>query len=1217
MSTRPSPLAPGPSLLTFAAASWLLLHLAAGGAEPPKAEYISDSLSDHISSVTQQWGELGLNTAVKPPTQPALKLRIKDKEYRHGLGHHANGEIVVDLGGQFQTFQAELGIQWQGGQNVASVVFQIYVDDRKVFDSGIVHESDPPRPVTVSVEGADELRLVAGDAGDGITCDCADWADARLVRNPAAARRSPEPGLDLAPFARVATWDPKAMGGTKASRVEEIPAEDLFPARAVLPAADGSYLVPVTDHTGCIGLQWEENRRLRQLVLQFPEGAAPPPGESIQLQLWSGESAWQGKWQPAGVTPEMVENRLVWRLGFQKAAQGTQKVRWLFAEARPPLVLKGLSAFSRSRWRAIAIRIEPTQPGRVRPAALEVYNGILLNPPQASPYRCAWDGSRPLLLKVQASVAQPYKADRTVLRFQLPDTAFGVAIEDLLANDCVYVPHAGLFVTRVPPPVGLEEYLKRIASRTTVLEQVRRRPDQDFPKAWAAVHLPVEDLEPTMLSLACDNRKFIVRRDGALTFGEYNRPDEPPPAEPGQNRLAAQWQLVPHFGSSPNPRVTRQLRGGWLPMPETIITEGNLTCQQVTCVAPASEAAEGQPAWLRERALCVVEWTLTNGGTEPAQARLRLNLSSGGGPKRAGQFQEVPEGLLVTSGDRLLALLDTRLAAPLSLKQEPEGLVVSGSLPGGAGARCAAYLPAWKSAPADYASLVREASWAARVESYWKTFLAPAMQIEAPDVLLNNIIRASQVHCAIAARNEGHGARIAPWIASAAYGPLESEANSIIRGMDMTGHADFARRCLEYFLTKRKPAGFITTGYTLVGTGEFLWTLGEHYERTRPREWLRQFAPDLLPICQWVIRQRAKTRQLEPNGQKVPEYGLMPPGVTADWGRFAYRFFNDAQYCAGLELAGRALAESGEPAAAAILEEARQYRADLVRAFHWTQARAPVVALANGTWVPADPAILNCFGRVEDFLPGEDGGRTWCYSVEAGAHHLAANRILAPASRDVDWMVDYLEDVQFLRSGWPDYPEANNRRDVFDFGGFAKLQPYYCRIAEVYALRDEVKPFVRSCFNTIPSLLNGENLSFCEHFHNFGAWNKTHETGWFLCQAATMFLMERGDELWLAPFVTSHWLEEGMKVVVRNAPTRFGKVAYTLQSSAAKGQIEARVELPPRITARKVVLRLRHPEGKPMQSVEVQGKPHRDFDRRKETITLAPAGETIVVRARY
>ncbi len=838
--------------------------------------------------------------------------------------------------------------------------------------------------------------------------------------------------------------------------------------------------------------------------------------------------------------------------------------------------------------------------------------------------------------------------------------AFGVAVEDLLSNDCVYVPHAGLFVTRLPAPVSLGQYLERIASTKSVLDDVRSRPDQEFHKAWTAVHLPFEDLEPTMLSLAYDNRKFIVRRNGALGFEEYEHPDDAPLPPPGGNWLAAsQWQLVPRFGSGTNQQVTRHLCGGWLPMPQTTITEANLACCQTTYVAPVGkgtlstggvlpgerngaqhltphpgplpigwgegeERSPSDPSYTADRSLtppndwaaCVVEYAITNAGTSPAEARLCLSLVPGREPKRTARFQEIPEGLLVTSGERVLAVVNNCQAAPLSLKQEPKGLVLSGRLAGGAGARCTVFIPAWKVGAAFCRANSKALSTNA-AEVYWRVFLEPAMQVETPDALWNDLVRASQVHCAIAARNEERGARIAPWIASASYGPLESEANSIIRGMDMNGHADFARRSLEYFLRKRNAAGFITTGYTLVGTGEFLWTLGEHCQRAGDGEWLRRIAPEVVPICQWVIRQRTKTKQLDLHGHKVPEYGLMPPGVTADWGRFAYRFFNDAQYCAGLEMAGRALAGIGEPAAGAILEEARQYREDLVGAFHWTQSRAPVVPLANGTWVPADPAILGCFGRVEEFLPGEDGGRTWCYSIEAGAHHLAANGILDAASRDVAWMIDYLEDVQFLRSGWPDYPEAANRRDPFNLGGFAKLQPYYCRIAEVYALRDEVKPFIRSAFNAVPSLLNLENLSFCEHFHNYGAWNKTHETGWFLCQAATMFVMERGDELWLAPFVPSHWLQDGMTVRVRNAPTRFGKAGFVLQYSAAKAAIEARLQLPAQTTARKVVLRLRHPQGKPMLSVTVQGKPHTDFDPRRETITLAPGNGEVVVRAAY
>ena len=69
-----------------------------------------------------------------------------------------------------------------------------------------------------------------------------------------------------------------------------------------------------------------------------------------------------------------------------------------------------------------------------------------------------------------------------------------MAVEDLLTNDCVYVPHANVFVTREPAPITLDAYLKKIAGQKTVLDQVWQKPDQDFPTAWDAVHNPVQDL---------------------------------------------------------------------------------------------------------------------------------------------------------------------------------------------------------------------------------------------------------------------------------------------------------------------------------------------------------------------------------------------------------------------------------------------------------------------------------------------------------------------------------------------------------------------------------------------------------------------------------------------------------------------------------------------------------------------------------------------------
>jgi hypothetical protein len=299
------------------------------------------------------------------------------------------------------------------------------------------------------------------------------------------------------------------------------------------------------------------------------------------------------------------------------------------------------------------------------------------------------------------------------------------------------------------------------------------------------------------------------------------------------------------------------------------------------------------------------------------------------------------------------------------------------------------------------------------------------------------------------------------------------------------------------------------------------------------------------------------------------------------------------------------------------LAHAADLRTNILRAYRWTQSQSPALPLRNGTWIPHYPSQVHSPGELADFFPGQDGGRSWCYDVEIGAHQLVPTGVFDPHDREVERMLDHMEDVQFLSDGWFDYPAAANEKDWFNLGGFSKVQPYYCRNSEVYALRDDVKPFVRSYFNTIAAMLNPEVLTFWEHFHHSGAWDKTHETGYFLHQTRTMLVTERGDQLWLAPFITCNWLKDGQALSVSNAPTRFGPVSYQIQSRLAAGYIQATIQPPARETPNRIVLRLRNPEGSQIRSVRVNGKQHRDFEKATGLVRLKPAGQTLTLQVLY
>jgi len=1188
---------------------------ASAGTNLPGGGYLSD-LQDRVIYWEQGWGELGIDTAAHAPGVEPMALRIKDKEYQKGLGHHAPGEIVVDLDGRYGLFEAEVGVQWQGG-NVGSVVFQVFVDERKEYESPVMRERDAARAIRIPVEGALEMRLVVGDAGDGIICDCADWAEARLV--PSASPRPGAPGqrVDVAPFAQVATWDPHRSDGCRASRIEEFAAEDLFLGAELLPGADGCYAVPTTpDGLGCIGLQWLERRHLTELAIEFAPDAPAPPLQGARLEAWFGESHWQGNWKPLAGEIERDGSRWVFRIEAGKNPEirrGASNIRWILPPAGQPAPVRRLLAFTNGRWETAELVLEAERPEAAGRAEIEVYNGQILSP-SGTTLTDTWNMSSPMRLKVRCSKPRPWQSDRTVLRFRTPAGGFGVAVDDVLAHGCVYARDFGVYVAREPAQMRQAGYQRKIAERKTVLERVRELPDQTFAQALAKTRNPIQDNGPVMLSLACDNHKFVVQREGAVQFA--SSPDLADQMSLYPLRHVS--EIVPRFGAGGNEGLRRHLDGGWLPVPVMSVRDGAMEYRERAFVVPYDATPSDDPAgWLNRRPLCVVEFTIENVSAGAGEASLALTFVADAAKRTPAVVSLAGRRATAEHEGRLLASVDAGEANALQLEVKDGALLVHGPLAAGASARCYVYLPGWTMKPEESALLGGGADLAAKVRAYWERVMAPAAQIELPDPFLTDVIRASQVHCLIAARNEAQGERVAPWIASMSYGPLESESNSIIRGMDLMGHADFARRSLDFFIHRYSPAGFLTTGYTLMGTGWHLWSVGEHYGLTGDDEWMRRVAPDVSRACWWIARQCEKTQRLDARGEKVPEYGLVPPGVQADWNAFAYYFSMEGYYYAGLRHAAEALGGIGHPEAGALAERARKLLQEILRAYAWTQSRAPVVALQNGAWVTQYPGQVHCPGPTDGFFPGEDGNRSWAYDVELGAHQMVPQGVLDPASDEVTRMMDHMEDVQFLSEGWFDYPAAASRKDWFNLGGFSKVQPYYCRNAEIYAMRDDVKPFVRSYFNILAAMLNTENLSLWEHFHNAGAWNKTHETGYFLQQTRFMLVLERSDALWIAPLLTSNWMQDGMVVAVRNAPTRFGKTSYRIASHVKSGWIEAVIEPPARVPPRELVVRLRHPDAKRMKAVYVNGARHADFDAAKEVVRVKPNAGTIIVRAEY
>ncbi len=135
--------------------------------------YLDEVVPDEAA---QGWGTLQRRQSVGE-----REMTIAGKKFRRGLGTHANGKLVFNLPeGRFKRFRCLVGHDEEAPTGV--IAFEVWVDGKKAFESGSMDRTAAAKSVDIDVEGAKVLELRTLDGGDGITCDHADWADARLIR---------------------------------------------------------------------------------------------------------------------------------------------------------------------------------------------------------------------------------------------------------------------------------------------------------------------------------------------------------------------------------------------------------------------------------------------------------------------------------------------------------------------------------------------------------------------------------------------------------------------------------------------------------------------------------------------------------------------------------------------------------------------------------------------------------------------------------------------------------------------------------------------------------------------------------------------------------------------------------------------------------------------------------------------------------------------------
>jgi NPCBM/NEW2 domain len=163
----------------------------------------SGFLSDQTwEKATNGWGPVELDSSNGlDESGDGQQISLSGVKYDKGLGIHSDSSITFKLAGTCSRFAASVGlddeVRHQG--NYGNVIFRVYGDDQKLFDSGGMNRNNATRDIDVNLNGMTSLTLVVdrnqnsteGDRSNWY--DHADWANARVECEQPAPVPTPEP----------------------------------------------------------------------------------------------------------------------------------------------------------------------------------------------------------------------------------------------------------------------------------------------------------------------------------------------------------------------------------------------------------------------------------------------------------------------------------------------------------------------------------------------------------------------------------------------------------------------------------------------------------------------------------------------------------------------------------------------------------------------------------------------------------------------------------------------------------------------------------------------------------------------------------------------------------------------------------------------------------------------------------------------------------------
>jgi hypothetical protein len=481
---------------------------------------------------------------------------------------------------------------------------------------------------------------------------------------------------------------------------------------------------------------------------------------------------------------------------------------------------------------------------------------------------------------------------------------------------------------------------------------------------------------------------------------------------------------------------------------------------------------------------------------------------------------------------------------------------------------------------------------------YWEQWLSAGAQFKVPEEKVNQLYRANLWHSLILPRhtiNDNRKLHMDLPYANTAYGQKNADwpINQAVyvdymvyglRGYDRVAEEEIAAMFQSQQQADGRVGGFANWGVYSPG---HLYTIAQMYLLSHDKGQFERLLPQSLKTLDWCLSQIAKANE------GANKTGLIRGPLNdlthaeREWA------FTQAYYVAGLEQFSKALSLYGHPRANEVKQVSAKMKEDVVREFARSSVKSPVVQLADGTWsnyVPTD--AMTPRRMMEQWYPTD---------VDCGPLHLSRLGVFEPHSWLTTAMLHDHEDNLFLQNKG------------------AANEPVYVQQGNTYLLRDDPKSVIRSFYSLMACGFSHEQLTSLEHRWAWGQYYGPPSTdgAWFELYRRMLINEFGSDTLLIGQAIPRDWLQPGKQIEVKNAPTCFGPVSLTIEGEN-DNEIKASIQVADRNPPKQLLVRFRHPQQKPIRSVVVNGQVWKNFNVKKEYISIPnPSAKNYIISAKY